>query len=65
MTEQDKFLSRLAEARDEGLVDVKFFFHPSRAVKAHDIYEGLNQIEEAIASGECVRHSGWAGNLPS
>ena len=64
MTEQETFLARLENARDAGLVDVKFLFHPSRAVKPEEIFAGLNQIEDAIEAGNCVRHSGWNGNEP-
>lgn len=64
MTEQEKFLARLDDARKAGLVDVKFLFHPSRAVKPEEIFAGLNEIEIAIESGNCVRHSKWSGNAP-
>lgn len=62
MTERDKFLARLGEARDAGLVDVKFFFHPTRAVKPEEIFAALNEIDEAVKNGRCVRHSKWNGD---
>lgn len=64
MTEQEKFLARLGEARDVGLVDVKFFFHPSQAVKPEELFASLNQIEDAVKEGRCTRHRGWKGNEP-
>ena len=65
MSEREKFLARLGEARGNGLVDVKFFFHPSRAVKPEEIFESLNEIESAVKLGKCVRHTGWNGNKPA
>ncbi|MCK5932070.1 MAG: hypothetical protein KAG89_07840 [Fulvimarina manganoxydans] len=62
MSEQGKFETWLEAARADGLVDIKFFFHPSKAVEPGEIYKGLNEIEEAISRGDCVRHSGWKGN---
>lgn len=62
MSEREKFLARLGEARELGLVDVKFFFHPTRAVKSEEIFASLNEIESAIKSGNCTRHAGWDGN---
>jgi len=64
MTEKEKFLTRLDTARKNGLVDVKFLFHPSRAVKPEEIFAGLNAIEDAIESGQCVCHSKWDGDEP-
>jgi hypothetical protein len=64
MIEQEKFLSRLGEARDVGLVDVKFFFHPSQAVKPEELFASLNEIEDAVKEGRCTRHSGWKGDEP-
>lgn len=65
MTEQAKFLARLDAARKDGLVDVKFLFHPSRAVKPEEIFAGLNAIESSIKDNSCVRHSGWNGDEPA
>ncbi|MCJ2120665.1 hypothetical protein MKK65_29605 [Methylobacterium sp. J-001] len=65
MSEQKKFLARLETARQEGLVDVKFLFHPSRAVQPEEIFAGLNEIEDAISSGNCVRHFKWNGDAPA
>jgi hypothetical protein len=65
MSERDKFLARLGEVRDIGLVDVKFFFQPSRAVKPEEIFASLNEIEDAIKVGKCVRHTAWDGDNPS
>lgn len=59
MGERTKFLARLGEARDAGCVDVKFFFHSDRAVKSAEIFASLNEIEDAIKHGRCVRHTGW------
>jgi hypothetical protein len=59
MSEREKFLARLGEARDLGLMDVKFFFHPNRAVKPEDIFASFNEIDEAIKNGKCVRHAKW------
>jgi hypothetical protein len=62
MSERERFLARLGEDRDLGLVDVKFFFHPDRAVKPEDIFASLNEIDKAIKGGKCVRHSKWVGD---
>lgn len=65
MTEREKFMARLAEARDAGLVDVKFFFHPARATEPEEIFASLNQVEDAIRKGRCVRHTDWHGDHPA
>jgi hypothetical protein len=61
MTEREKFMARLAEAREAGLVDQKFFFHPARALKPEEIFGAMNQVEDAVKRGK--RHSGWNGNV--
>jgi hypothetical protein len=62
MTEREKCMSRLAEAREAGLVDLKFFFHPARALEPEEIFAAMNEIEDAISAGKCVKHSAWKGN---
>jgi hypothetical protein len=62
ISERDKFMARLAEARDAGLVDQKFFFHPARAFKPEEIFAAMNQVEDAIKQGRCKRHESWYGN---
>lgn len=62
MTEREKFMARLAKARDAGLVDLKFFFHPVRAFKPEEIFGAMNEVEDAIEAGKCFTHSGWSGN---
>lgn len=64
MTERAKFVARLENAREAGLVDMKFFFHPDRPMKPADIFLALNEIEDAIKAGKCVRHSKWSGDEP-
>ena len=63
MTEREKFMARLATAREGGLVDMKFFFQPSKAVTTEEIFGAMNQVEDAVKKG--VRHEGWKGNLPA
>jgi hypothetical protein len=63
MTEQEKFMARLAEARDARLVDMKFFFRPDRPMKPEEIFGAMNEVEDAVKKGR--RHSGWTGNEPS
>ncbi len=63
MTEREKFMARLAEARDAGLVDQKFFFHPARAFKPEAIFAAMNQVEDAVKVGK--RHTEWVGNDPA
>jgi hypothetical protein len=60
MTEREKFMARLAKARDAGLVDMKFFFHPARPMKPEEIFAAMNEVEDAAQKG--VRHSEWNGN---
>jgi aminoglycoside phosphotransferase len=60
MTEREKFMARLAEAREAGLVDQKFFFHPARAFKPEEIFAAMNQVEDAVKRG--IRHTEWIGN---
>jgi hypothetical protein len=57
MTEREKFMARLAKARDAGLVDMKFFFHPARPMKPEEIFAAMNEVEDAAQKG--VRHSEW------
>ncbi len=63
LTERDKFMARLSEARDGGLVDQKFFFQPSRSLKPEEIFAAMNEVEDAVKKGH--RHSSWEGNEPA
>jgi hypothetical protein len=63
MTERDKFMARLAEARNAGLVDMKFFFQPKQPMKPEAIFGAMNQVEDAVKKGK--RHQAWKGNLPA
>lgn len=63
MTEREKFMARLAEAREAGLVDTKFFFHPERPMKPDEIFGAMNQVEDAVKKAQ--RHSDWNGNKPA
>lgn len=65
MTERERFLARLGEAREVGLVDVKFFFHPDRAFKPEQIFASLNEIDAATKHGRCERHTAWNGDEPA
>lgn len=65
MSEKEKFLARLGDSRANGLVDVKFFFNPTQATSPEQIFAALNEIEEVIAAGECLRHSTWSGDEPA
>lgn len=60
MTEREKFMARLSEARDGGLVDIKFFFRPHRPMKPEEIFSAMNEVDDAIKNGE--RHTAWSGN---
>lgn len=62
MTERERFMARLAKAREAGLVDLKFFFHPARAFEPEEIFGAMNEIEDAIEAGKCVNHTAWKGN---
>lgn len=64
MTERETFMARLDQERKEGLKDLKFFFMPSRAFSPDEIFAALNQIDNAIANGNCVQHTGWTDNQP-
>jgi hypothetical protein len=61
--EREKFLARLAEARQAGLVDIKFCFQPSKAMKPDEIFAALNHVEVAVKTGH--RHASWDGNVPA
>ena len=63
MTERGKFMARLAEAQDAGLVDLKFFFHPARPMKPEEVFAAMNDVEDAVKKG--VRHTDWKGNTPA
>ncbi|MBN9569146.1 MAG: hypothetical protein J0H79_16285 [Alphaproteobacteria bacterium] len=63
MTERDKFLTRLAEDRGAGLIDMKFFFRPSRPMTPEEIFGAINEVDEAVENGH--RHKGWTGNVPA
>lgn len=62
MTERDKFMDRLEKARAAGLVDMKFFLHPAKALKPEEIFAAMNEIEDAIKNKQCVRHTAWSGD---
>lgn len=61
-TQRERFMARLASAREDGLVDLKLFFSPARPFTSEEIFGALNEIEDAIEAGKCVRHSGWDKN---
>lgn len=63
MTEQEKFMARLEDARKGGLVDMKFFFRPSRAMKSEDIFAAMNEVDDAVRRGR--QHTSWKGNVPA
>ena len=63
MQERAKFMARLAEAREAGLVDLKFFFKPAKVMKKEEIFGAMNEVEEAVKTG--TRHKGWSGNAPA
>jgi len=63
MQERAKFMARLAEAREAGLVDLKFFFKPNKVMKKEEIFGAMNEVEEAVKDG--TRHKGWSGNAPA
>jgi hypothetical protein len=63
MTERERFMARLSKARDAGLVDMKFFFHPARSMKPEEIFGAMNQVEDAAQSG--ARHTEWHRNRPA
>lgn len=63
MSEREKFMAQLAEARVAGLVDFKCFFRPERPMKPEEIFAALNEVEAAVRNG--VSHSGWKGNVPA
>jgi hypothetical protein len=62
MTERERFMARLAKARESGLVDLKLFFKPERALSPEQIFAAMNEVEDAIESGRCKTHSGRAQN---
>jgi hypothetical protein len=61
-TQREKFMTRLAAAREVGLIDLKLFFAPAHSFSPEEIFGALNEIEDAIDSGKCTRHSGWDKN---
>ena len=63
MTEREKFMARLATAREGGLVDMKFFFQPLKPMTTEEIFGAMNQVEDAVKKG--VRHAGWKDNAPA
>lgn len=60
MGERDKFMMRLACAREAGLVDIRFCFRPTRPMKPEEIFRAMNEVEDAIKKGH--RHARWEGN---
>jgi len=60
MTEREKLIARLSEARDAGLVDMKFFFRPSRQMTPEEIFGAMNEVDDAIKCGK--RHAEWKGD---
>lgn len=63
MSERESFMTRLAQSRAGGLVDLKYFFNSSRPYKPEEIYAAMNEVEEAAKVG--LRHSSWHGNEPA
>jgi hypothetical protein len=65
MTEREKFMSRLAESRSAGLIDMKFFFKSEKPMAPEEIFAALNQFEGASKSPAAVRHTDWIGDEPA
>lgn len=65
MTERERFLARLADQRTAGLVDIKFFFQPSKPMAPEEIFAAMNEVDGAVKSGASRRHSDWSGNDPA
>jgi len=65
MSERDKFMARLADAREAGLSDIKFFFMPSEAMEPEQIFGAMNEVEDAVRHENALRHTGWVGNNPA
>ena len=63
-TERTKFMARLENERDAGLMDLKLFFRSSKAMKPAEIFGALNEIEDAIKAGKSTRHEKWSGDDP-
>lgn len=62
MSEKDRFLVNLHEARNRGLVGLHFDFRPSRPMTPEEIFKALNEVDAAVEQGH--RHFGWDGNMP-
>lgn len=66
MSERQRLFERLAKAKDEGLVSAGWLLRPRKPIpQPEDIYAAMNEIEDAIEAGRCVRHKDWKGNEPS
>lgn len=65
MTERDKFMRRIEKLRRDGLAALGFVLRVDSQLSCGDIFAALNEVEEAIESGGCIRHSGWIGNEPA
>lgn len=62
MSERAKFMARLADAREGGLSDMKFFFMPQKEMEPEEIFGAMNEVEDAIRHKKAVRHTNWNGN---
>jgi hypothetical protein len=64
MSQRDKFMARLAAAREAGLTDLKFFFMPTKPMEPEEIFGAMNEVEDAVRHNKALRHTGWKGNDP-
>lgn len=62
MSERDRFMDRLARAREAGLVNIGFCFRPTHPMKPEEIFRAMNEVEDAVRSGR--RHTHWEKNAP-
>jgi hypothetical protein len=62
MTERERFMARLAKARESGLVDLKLLVSPSKPISPEHIFAAMNEVQDAIDAGRCTRHTGWDKN---
>lgn len=64
MSERDKFMARMERDRQAGLVECVPFFMPAKAYSPEEVFQCLNEVEDAIDAGRCIRHASWDGNNP-
>lgn len=62
--ERDRFVARFNAAVANGLVNFKLFVQDPHTLSEEELFEALNQFDDAIAAGYVTQHPVWQDQTP-